>query len=371
MPARNECPSGWTEEYQGYLMTAYDNHTKQYDFICVDEDAEARPGTRANKNGALLYPVEGVCGSLPCHPYVAAPSLNSVHQRLQALEKKLETLLKPRSGDPWFFAYLLGLHSNKKGIGLRGPPGYPGKPGTPGVRGKRGKQGVPGKIGPKGDVGKPGSSISIRGPRGPKGEPGAVGRTGFRGLRGQKGELGKSGVKYTRWGRTTCPSGVQIVYKGITGGDHYQHPGGGVNYLCLPKTPRYGRYKSGWQHSGYVYGTEYEVSDFNPFYRNLHNHDAPCVVCFAKSRSTMLMMPARNDCPSGWVEEYDGYLMTEFYNHPKQRDYICVDKWAEYIPGTRANRDGALLYPVQGKCGSLPCSPYVSGRELTCAVCTK
>lgn len=52
-------------------------------------------------------------------------------------------------------------------------------------------------------------------------------------------------------------------------------------------------------------------------------------------------------------------------------DYICVDNDAEYVPGTKANKDGALLYPVEGVCGSLPCKPYVNGRELTCAVCTK
>ena len=27
--------------------------------------------------------------------------------------------------------------------------------------------------------------------------------------------MGISGVKYVRWGRTTCPSGAQVVYKGI------------------------------------------------------------------------------------------------------------------------------------------------------------
>ena len=29
------------------------------------------------------------------------------------------------------------------------------------------------------------------------------------------GESGKSGVNYVRWGKTTCPSGAEIVYKGI------------------------------------------------------------------------------------------------------------------------------------------------------------
>ena len=121
-----------------------------------------------------------------------------------------------------------------------------------------------------------------------------------------------------------------------------------------------------------MYGAEYQVSGgFNPFKKYFHDYDAVCAVCFAKSRGAMLMMPARNDCPSGWTEEYHGYLMTEYYNHKKQRDYICVDEDAEYVPGSQANQDGALLYLVEGTRGSLPCNPYANGRELTCAVCTK
>ena len=157
------------------------------------------------------------------------------------------------------------------------------------------------------------------------------------------------------------------------GGEWYNHQGGGVNYLCLPHNPKYDRYNDGNQYSGYVYGAEYQVSSYSgyPFRRNLHDHEAPCVVCFVKSRGSMLMMPARNDCPSGWTEEYHGYLMTEYYNHKKQRDFICVDKDPEYIPGTSGNKNGALLYFVEGGCHSLPCPPYVQHRELTCAVCTK
>ena len=121
-----------------------------------------------------------------------------------------------------------------------------------------------------------------------------------------------------------------------------------------------------------MYGAEYQVSyGFNPFTKNLHDHEAPCVVCFVKSRGSMLMMPARNDCPSGWTEEYHGYLMTGNYGHKKAYDFICVDENAEYVPGSQANNNGALLYFVEGVCGSLPCNPYVAGRELTCAVCTK
>ena len=157
------------------------------------------------------------------------------------------------------------------------------------------------------------------------------------------------------------------------GGEHYSHTGGGVNYLCLPNTPKYDRYSDGSQTAGYVYGTEYEVSSYSgyPLRRNLHNHEAPCAVCFVKSRGSMMMMPARNDCPSGWTKEYHGYLMTSYYGHNNQKDFVCVDKDPEYVPGSQKDMNGALLYHVEGQCGSLPCLPYVQYRELTCAVCTK
>ena len=65
-----------------------------------------------------------------------------------------------------------------------------------------------------GEPGKPGTNKPFPGPPGLKGDQGAVGRTGAQGPQGAKGEKGQSGVKYVRWGRTTCPSGAQIVYKG-------------------------------------------------------------------------------------------------------------------------------------------------------------
>ena len=41
------------------------------------------------------------------------------------------------------------------------------------------------------------------------------------------------------------------------------------------------------------------------------------------------------------------------------------------IAGGQDNKNGALFYPVEAVCGSLPCPRYVNGWELTCAVCTK
>ena len=71
-----------------------------------------------------------------------------------------------------------------------------------------------------GEQGKQGTNKSFPGPPGRKGDQGAVGRTGAQGPQGAKGEkgqdgVGTSGVKYVRWGRTICPSGSQVVYKGM------------------------------------------------------------------------------------------------------------------------------------------------------------
>ena len=120
-----------------------------------------------------------------------------------------------------------------------------------------------------------------------------------------------------------------------------------------------------------MYGAEYEVSGYNPFRKSLHEHDVPCAVCYVKSRSTQIMIPATYECSASWTREYHGYLMSEHHGHPQSRNFICVDEEADYIPGSKHNHNGALLYPVEGQCGSLPCKPYVAGWELTCAVCTK
>ncbi|XP_078342927.1 short-chain collagen C4-like [Oculina patagonica] len=271
--------------------------------------------------------------------------------------------------------------------GLKGPQGPKGAQGDPG---RNGTQGPQGPQGPKGTQGDPGTN-GTKGPQGPqgaagrtgdkgnqglKGDQGAVGRTGDKGSQGVKGEKGrdgtvKSGVQYIRWGRTTCPSGAQEVYKGVVGSDQFDNYGGGGEYLCLTKNPAYTKYKDGPQSHSYIYGTEYAIS-FNPFSpTDVHNYEVPCVSCYVASRTAYMMIPGFNGCPSGWHEEYGGYLMSGQSPHKKSRNFICTDVAAEGVPGTQADRDGALLYLVEGVCGSLPCPPYVNGRELSCAVCTK
>ena len=155
------------------------------------------------------------------------------------------------------------------------------------------------------------------------------------------------------------------------GGSHYTHAGGGSNYLCMPLNPIYGKTINGNQGYSYVYGVEYEMNAHAPLFpNNLHDHEAVCAVCHAESRSSHVMIPARNVCPSGWTLEYHGYLMSNHISH-KRSEFICVDSAPEARQGTQANLNGGLLYVVESHCGSLPCLPYKQGGELTCAVCTK
>ena len=162
-----------------------------------------------------------------------------------------------------------------------------------------------------------------------------------------------------------------MLYLGFVAGAHYTHKGGGAEYICLPNRPKYAKYTNSFEGNGAIYGAEYKVSEFNPFNRNVHEHDAPCVVCYVRSRGTQLMIPARNDCPHGWTKEYHGYLMTQHWNHAGA-NFICVDHEPESVPGSHSNHNGALLYLVQANCGYFStCPPYYDGRELTCAVCTK
>jgi len=68
LPAKYTCPSGWTREYYGYLMSEFYKHDRSQ-FTCVDIGFKSVVGSAANHNGFLFYFVEGRCGSLPCPPY--------------------------------------------------------------------------------------------------------------------------------------------------------------------------------------------------------------------------------------------------------------------------------------------------------------
>ena len=75
IPAKYTCPTGWTREYFGYLMSEqYKHHRSQ--FSCVDHSLTSVIGSHHDYNGFLFSGVEGVCGSLPCPPYTQDKELS-------------------------------------------------------------------------------------------------------------------------------------------------------------------------------------------------------------------------------------------------------------------------------------------------------
>ena len=159
------------------------------------------------------------------------------------------------------------------------------------------------------------------------------------------------------------------MYAGRAAGSQHRDSGGGANKLCLPNSPQYLNYAPGTQGGASLRGTEYEAYPGQPF-RHVLNNDAPCSVCYS-TRETVLMIPARISCPSSWTREYYGYLMTE-KSSLHRATFECVDNNPETLPGSAGHDGGAEFYHTEvDNCDSIPCPPYVEGREITCVVCTR
>ena len=71
VPAHNSCSRGWTREYYGFLMAAY-QASRKTNYICMDREMETLPGHAGDQKGNQLYGVATQCGlGLDCPPYQA------------------------------------------------------------------------------------------------------------------------------------------------------------------------------------------------------------------------------------------------------------------------------------------------------------
>ena len=212
----------------------------------------------------------------------------------------------------------------------------------------RGRDGLPGRDGAPGPAGPHGEN----GPQGKKGLPGAT----------------SGGATYIRWGKSFCPgvTGTELVYSGIAGGSQHNQ-GGGSNYLCLPKDPKYSstlRYNAGIRDHSPIHGSEYEYP-----VQGTQDQNVPCAVCHVSTRPTVLMIPAKAICPPTWTREYYGYLISANKGH-RRTSFECMDKAMESLPGGEGDTHGALFYHTEATCSSgLPCPPYNDHQELNCVVC--
>jgi len=160
-----------------------------------------------------------------------------------------------------------------------------------------------------------------------------------------------------------------LIFAGYMAGKKYNDKGGGSDTICLPEHPTWSNYSDGPSNIiARVVGSEFDQED-GLFPYPVQNQDLPCAVCLAR-KNAKIMISGRNDCFEGWTREYHGYLAADYHAHPTPTKHICVDFEPHFLPKGSANNDEHVLYLVEVLCGSLPCPPYVNGRELACVVCT-
>jgi len=109
---------------------------------------------------------------------------------------------------------------------------------------------------------------------------------------------------------------LQCVSKGFAANSRGIKTGGGTNYQCLPLNPEYNKV-SGKNHStsAKLRGVEYETGGLGIFPGIAHNQNAPCARCYAKNKSSVMMIPAKRTCPDTWTKEYEGiYEWSNIYN---------------------------------------------------------
>ncbi len=179
-------------------------------------------------------------------------------------------------------------------------------------------------------------------------------------------------MTFIRWGHKECPKikKTRLLYYGVVAGTYYNHKGGSAEYICLPHEPKYASKRANPNtlgHLSYLFGTEYEFP-----INGVHNHGAPCALCYDADDNTQVMMPAMTSCPRGWTKDYGGFLMGPGnWGDRSSKDLICVDEAQKSTRGSIGNQEGALLYHVSTTCHGIHCPPYEQGRVLACVVCSR
>ena len=142
------------------------------------------------------------------------------------------------------------------------------------------------------------------------------------------------------------------------------------------RAAQYSTYTAGTQTGrAYLYGAEYQTAgsyDNGPP-NSFHDHNLSCTVCYISTRENVVMVPALATPAHhpGLVSTIYGYLMASYHGHWRTV-FECVNRHPQSVPGSIADRDGALFYHVEVRCNyGIPCPPYDTQKEVTCVVCTK
>jgi len=178
-----------------------------------------------------------------------------------------------------------------------------------------------------------------------------------------------SGAVYTRFGNKWCRTGSKKLYDGFVASSHYNHNGGGADYLCMHPKPQYPKGATTQNNNGnLLYGVEYENQGSGTGNKN-HNKDAACVVC-QTTFQTVYTQWGRRTCSNGHKLAYSGVVMSTHYSQRGRAGTICVDDARMFHAGNHnGNHNGGLLYATEMEAGSSNEKQYPPNREVSCAVC--
>ncbi|CAG2246629.1 unnamed protein product [Mytilus edulis] len=307
IPGKNTCYSGWKEEYHGYLASGDHTHNVASAYVCVDINPEYIIGGVDRHYGKLFYPVLTRCGSLKCPPYINNYPLTCVY--LVTTEEKRLLL-----NDPDVLVNRLNRLESVLAV----------------------LNSTVQQISTENQQ----QSITI-----------------------QQQQISNQHQEHTiKQLQDTIRN-----YQRFAGGGYYGESGSAAEYVCLPPDPNYVK-TSGGADNGHMYGAEFNS---NFFASNANGEDVPCALCRTNQATSVIMIPGKNTCYSGWKLEYHGYLASGYYGHTVASAYVCVDIKPEYVMGGVDFHYGKLFYDVLTKCGSLKCPPYINDYPLTCVVCSK
>jgi len=172
------------------------------------------------------------------------------------------------------------------------------------------------------------------------------------------------------WGQSKCGPSSREVYQGQVAGAGHTTKGGGYQSLCLTSDPDFSPPHGGKNNGARIYGGEYQNGDKT---LGVHNHDPSCVVCELTTTGSVYTQWGRSQSCSNADTLYNGYIMTNKWNHNSKTEYVCVS--AELSIYTKVDekagqdRNGHLWYPTEMRSGSADEAKYKSGREVGCSVC--
>ncbi|CAG2187242.1 unnamed protein product [Mytilus edulis] len=171
-----------------------------------------------------------------------------------------------------------------------------------------------------------------------------------------------------KMGKKTCPqnNGTELIYSGMMGGGWHDRASSPAEPICLPHDPDFVAKDTATNDLKWIsslYGAEYEET-FGGL--SSHDDDVPCAVCHATHSASVIMIPGKTSCYTGWKTEYFGRMSAGANYNKASSQYTCIDEKSDVLEAGSENKNGYLLYAVRAVCGSLKCPPYHENALLTC-----